>query len=535
MRGVDCGSLFAMSVGSAFGPGRVGSESTVHQPASMTDRGPLGIPYPWAALAVVCISVFLGTMDMSLVNIALPVLATEFDADTNAVIWVSLAFVLTSTSLALLMGRLADVYGRRRIFLIGSIIFAGGMAASAAAGSLLLLVVARTIQAVGSAMLISNGNAIVTAAVPEHRRAQSLGFVGAAVGAGLATGPVLGGLLLGVFDWRALFWARLPLAILIVILVARVLRETPADERARGLDITGSAILVAMLVSLTLGINRGNAWGWSSPAIVALLAGGVALVATFIVVERRAASPVVALDLFRNRAYSAAIGSSMLLFIGVASVMILMPFYLLDIRNYSAIEAGGVMAAQPIALLIFAPIVGRVADRVGARVPATLGVAVVAACLFALTTLDTTTSLVAIVPLLGLMGFGMALFQSPNNASVMSSVPPQRLGTASASISTARTIGQSTGMAIAGAVHIGQAAAYAAERSPLGLDDPAIRPDALVSGLELALVVGAAVAAAGVLVSWLRGSRATPADARRAAEARVQRRAPEGAPAGDGR
>ncbi len=506
----------------------------MHQPAATAERGPFGIPYPWAALAVVCISVFLGTMDMSLVNIALPVLATEFDAGTNAVIWVSLAFVLTSTSLALPMGRLADLYGRRRIFLTGSIIFAVGMAASAAAGSLLMLILARAIQAVGSAMLISNGNAIVTASVPEHRRAQSLGFVGAAVGAGLATGPVLGGVLLGVFDWRALFWARLPLAVLIVFLVAWVLRETPAEQRARGLDVTGSAVLVALLVSLTLGVNRGNEWGWTSPGIIGLFAGGIALVGAFIVIERRAASPVVALDLFRNRAYTCAIGTSMLLFIGIAAAMILMPFYLLDIRGYSSIEAGGVMAAQPIAMLIFAPIVGRLADRVGARVPATLGVAVAALALFSLTTLDTTTSLLLIIPLLGLLGFGNALFQSPNNSSVMSVVPQERLGTASASISTARTVGQSTGMALAGAIYVAQAAAYAAERSPLGLDDPAVRPEALVSGFEVSLMAGAAIAACGIIVSWLRGPRATPADARRATAERSDARRPQGAPAGDG-
>ena len=473
-----------------------------------------GIPYRWVALALVCTGVFLGTLDSSIVNIALPTLAREFDTSASNVIWVTLIFVIVNTGLALTLGRLGDIYGRKSLYVMGFAVFTVAAGLSALAGSLPELLATRALQAVGSAAVLANGAAIVTATFPASQRGRALGIQVATVGAGVASGPVLGGILVEVLDWRAIFWTRVPLGVMGSLLVWRFLRDTPPASRPRGLDIPGSAILFGMLSSLVLAVNRGDAWGWGSPAILGLFVASGSLLIAFILVERRSLSPVVDLALFKLRSYTASISAATLQFFGLSAVIILGPFYLVDARGFSTLEAGAILAAFPIAMLVISPFSGALSDRVGARLPSTCGLALACGALLFTATLDTDSSVAGIVVRLFLVGAGTALFSSPNTSTIMASVPPDRLGTASASQTTARTIGNSLGVAVAVALFSGQAAAYAASHSALGLDDPAIAPAAMVSGLRLALYVAAAVVAVGIPISLLRGPPpARPADA----------------------
>lgn len=464
-----------------------------------------GIPYRWIALGLVCLGVFLGTIDTSIVNIALPTLAEEFDVSTDDVLWVTLIFIVVSTGLSLIMGRLGDLYGRKHLYTIGFALFTAAAGLSAIAGSLPELLGARVIQAIGSSMVLANGAAIVTATFPASERGRGLGIQVATVGAGVASGPVLGGLLVDALDWRAIFWTRVPLGIVGSILVWRFLLDTPPDRRPRGLDLGGSFVIFAMLGALVLAVNRGAAWGWTSTPIVALFAVGSGLVLAFVAVERRVRSPVVDLALFRDRGYSAAVTAAILQFFGLSAVIILMPFFLVDGRGFDTLEAGGIMAAFPLAMLIISPISGVLTDRFGSRFLATLGLAVVTAGLLTMTTIDADTSVLGIIVRLFFVGTGTAIFSSPNTAAIMSSVPPDRLGTASASQTTARTIGNAIGIAVAGAIFASEAASYALSRSPDGLADPAVRADAYVNGIEVALIVAAVVAAVGIPASLLRG------------------------------
>ena len=218
--------------------GSPASDPQLHGPAI------LGVPYRWMALGLVCLGIFLGTLDTSIINIAMPGLAAEFDAATDQVIWVTLIFILVSTGLGLVMGRLGDLYGRKLLYIVGFVLFTGAAALSAIAGSLPELLGARTVQAIAASMVIANGAAIVTASFPEHQRGQALGIMIATVGAGVATGPVLGGVLIDVLDWRAIFWTRVPLGIIGAVLVAAILRDAPAEQRPKGLDLSGSLSLI---------------------------------------------------------------------------------------------------------------------------------------------------------------------------------------------------------------------------------------------------------------------------------------------------
>ena len=458
-------------------------------------------PLPWLVLAPVAGSVLLSTMDASIINIVLPTLASEFETTIDAVVWVVLVFVLLGTGLALPFGRLGDLYGRKRFFAGGNAIVALGLLSSGIAPSLPALVAARALQALGNAMVVSNGNAIVTASVPPERRGQALGLIGGTVGIGFAVGPVLGGVLDELIGWRAIFLARLPLALVLTLLLLLVLPRTSGEGRERGLDIPGSLALFGALASLTLAVNRGNAWGWTSPWIIALFASGLALLPLFVLIERRAASPVVALELLRIRAFSGSVGSGILFFWGFASVLVLLPFYLVGARGFSTLEAGAIMAAQPLTLFVFAPLTGRLADRAGPRLLVPLGLACASLGIALLALVDAGTSVPDVAARLSLVGFGMALFQSPNNSTIMGSVPAQRLGMASAAIVTARRIGQAGGIAVSGAVFTAAAGANLA-----AAEGSAARALAITGGLDAALLLAAAVVAAAIVVYWRWGA-----------------------------
>ena len=410
-----------------------------------------GIAYHWVALGLVCYGLFLGTMDTSIVNVALPTLASELDTSTENVLWVSLVYILFTTGLSLSMGRLGDLYGRKRIYVVGFAMFTVGMGMAAISGSLGELLGARIFQAVGASMSMASGAAIVVSTFPPSRRGQGLGIMAATVGAGVASGPVLGGVMVDLIDWRALFWTRIPAGVVGTLLVWWLLVDTPAERRPRGLDVPGSFLLFGLLSSAVLAVNRGVVWGWGSPAIVGLFLLSGALVVTFVWVERRTVSPVVDLALFGSRSFSGGVGAAVLQFMGLSAVVILMPFYLLDARGFSLLEAGGIMAALPLAMLVFSPSSGMLSDRFGVRVLTTLGLALVSVGLLLMATIDVETSVAGIVLRLIVIGIGTAIFQSPNTSSIMGSVGPDRLGTASAAATTARTSSNSNGISTAGA------------------------------------------------------------------------------------
>ena len=379
-----------------------------------------GVSYRWVALALVCTGVYLGTLDVSIVNIALPTLAQEFDATPDEVIWVGLIYVIINVGLALTLGRLGDIYGRKTLYVIGFAVFTVAAGLSALAGSLPELLATRAVQALGSAAILANGAAIVTATFPASQRGRALGIQVATVGAGVASGPVLGGALVEVLDWRAIFWTRVPLGVIGSLLVWRFLIDTPPASRPSGLDIPGSAILFGMLGSLVLGVNRGEAWGWASPEIIALQVIAAVLLVTFVVVERRSASPVVELALFKLRSYSASISAATLQFFGLSAVIILGPFYLVNARGFSTLEAGAITAAFPIAMLLISPFSGALSDRIGARIPSTAGLVIVVGGLLFTATLDVDTSVLGIVVRLFIVGAGTAIFASPNTSTIQS-------------------------------------------------------------------------------------------------------------------
>jgi EmrB/QacA subfamily drug resistance transporter len=470
------------------------------------------VPYRYAALGVVCLGVFIVMTDSTSTTIALPTLAETFDKSQNTILWVVLANSLIGVTLALTLGRFGDLYGRKRFFGAGFALFTIGAIAISSSGSFTELIGARVLQSLGTNMIMANVAAIVFVSFPPASRAAAFGIMSAVVGIGWASGPLIGGLLIEEINWRAIYWVRIPLGLAGIVLVWRVLRDTPRDLRPTGFDIPGALTLSGALFTAVLAVNRGGTWGWDSQSIIALFSLSALLIVSFVWIERRAASPVVALDLFRRRPFSGSAIAAVLLFFGINGTFVLIPFVLVTSKGLDTFETGAVLATLPLAMATMSPIAGWLSDRIAPRHLMTVGLLTTATGMLLLATMSIETSVLGIVLRLALAGAGRGLFDPPNMAVVMSSVPADRLGTASATTTGTRAIGSALGVAVGGAIFSAQSIAFANARSSQGLDDPAILPEALLSGLELAMFVAAGVAIFGAIVGWISiGKHAQPA------------------------
>lgn len=475
----------------------------------------------WRILVAIAFGTYVATMDFSIVNIALPTLSREFDASPDTVIWATLIFSLTATSLTLTAGRVGDLFGRRRVYLTGWFIFTVGMAGVGFAQSIGQLIALRAVQALGMSMVIANGTAIVVDAFPASERGRALGGTNAAVGAGLMSGPILGGLILSLVDWRAIFYLRVPFGIAAFFMVLLVVRERSGTATGRRLDIPGALALFGALGGTVLAMNRGVAWGWTSPVILGLFALGVVSAVAFVRIERRSPSPIVSLDLFRIRTFTLSALTLILNFVGQAAVTFLMPFYLIQVHGYSTAQAGLVIVTIPVLMLALAPLSGYVADRFGFRYQQALGSALVTLGLLSLTTLTAETPAVAIIARLSLIGLGSAIFQSPNSSAIMGSVPPQQLGTASASVATSRNIGNATGLALMGTILV---AVASSQLGTSAVSTDQIPAEVLLDGIRIGFLVGGAISVLAVVVASLpkghqHRASATPPDSSAPAKA----------------
>ena len=471
------------------------------------------IPYHWVAAIVVCVGTFLGVMDNTITNIALPTLKDEFDRSLDDVIWVALSFIVVSTGLSLTMGRLGDLYGRKKLYAWGFVVFTIATFLSSISGSLEELVGTRVLQAIGSSMTIANGAAIITASFPPSKRGTGLGLIVSTVGAGAAAGPILGGLLIDLLDWRAIFWTRVPFGLLAALLAWRFLKDAPSHQRPKGLDIPGAVLLFGMLACLTFGINRARDLGLTSTFVMVVLAAGLVFMVWFIIVERRSPSPVVDLGLFKGRGFSFGILAAILQFFGMSFTFYLVPTLLQDGRGFTATETALMMMPLSLMMLIWSPVSGRMSDRLGSRPLTTVGMVLVCVALFLISRTTADTSPIDFAMRMMLLGIGTATFGSPNTSVIMSAVPPERLGTASASQTTARTFGNSFGTSVGVAVMTSVAASFA-----LNNGVSAESGEAVTQGFRTALLVATIAASPAILLSLLGGQRGVRVVAEKAAE-----------------
>lgn len=465
-------------------------------------EAPVGGPSKWIVLAVAGSGVYMATLDSGIVNVALPTLTHAFDAPVVQTQWVILGYLLCITGLLLPAGRLADIAGRKKVFLGGFVIFTLASALCGLAPSLWALVAARVVQGVGGAMMQANSLALVTQAFPGSERGQALGLNMAIVSAGLLSGPVVGGLIIEWFGWPWIFFVNVPIGIVATLFGVRQLREAPVRPGQR-FDLPGAALFLLLVVGLLLTLNAGGQQSWTAPPVLVLGAATVGAGLLLWAAERRAAQPMIEVALFRNQGFRASILAAFMLFLGVSHTQLLLPFYLERVVGLTTAQVGLLLVTGPATVLVLAPIAGALSDRLGSRLLATIGALVGVAGLVSMALLRADSTVVDIVPRQMLVAIGMALFGSPNGSALFGSLPRERYGVGGAYQSLTRNLGQSIGQASAAALWTAVVMAAAG-----GLDVNQAPVEALMAGFGAAFAVAAVLALLGAVISLVARPRA---------------------------
>ena len=428
----------------------------------------------------------MANLDTSIVNIGLPTIASAFAVPpSGAIEWIIIAYLLTIAAILVPVGRLADSVGRKRIWMTGLALFSLGSALCGGAPALLPLVLARGLQGVGAAMIMTLGPALLTQVFPSAQRGRALGGLAVAVALGASIGPTAGGLITAHLSWRWIFWVNLPIGAIGLGASALFLSERILQRRAR-FDLLGSLLLGPGLVALTLGLSFGQQWGWTSPRLLAVLAAGIVMFAALAWVERHRALPLISASLLRNRAFLAANASLVLGVLGLFAVGFMMPFYLEALRHFSTIDAGVIMSALPLTLAVVAPVSGALADRFGTRWLAAGGLALASLGLVLLGQLDARASVGDVTLRLILTGIGQGMFQAPTNSAIMGAAPRDQQASAGGVLATGRVVGQSLSVAVAGAIFAASGGALAGQALLRGAS---FAPDRLLA-LQAAFLQG---------------------------------------------
>ena len=379
------------------------------------------------------------------VIIALPTIGKELSLDAVMLGWIATAFLLVSASLLVPFGRIADIHGRKRVFTCGIVIFTVASLLSGMASSATMLISFRVLQGIGAAMIAGTGVAIVTSVFPADERGKALGINVAAVYAGLSLGPVLGGILTQHFGWRSIFFVNVLLGLIVIAVILWKLKGEWAEAKGERFDFVGSIIYSLALVALIYGFTL-------LPAMLGvwLIVAGVIGFSAFARWEMKATSPFLDINLFRNnRVFTFSNLAALINYSATFAVVFLLSLYLQYIRGLNPQNAGLILVAMPAVQAIFSPVAGRLSDKIEPRIIASAGMAVTTAALVLFIFLNGETSMAFIIANLILIGFGLALFSSPNTNAVMSSAPTKAYGVASATVATMRQVGMVFSMGVA--------------------------------------------------------------------------------------
>jgi EmrB/QacA subfamily drug resistance transporter len=418
---------------------------------ALSDVSPRRTSMVWIIVATVCIGSFMGQLDASITQLVLPALERKFTVSIGEVSWVAVMFLLVVSVMLPICGRLADMYGRKKLYVAGFVVFIAGSALCGCAPGIAWLIGARALQAVGAAMLSANSVAIIVSTAGEKLRGKALGFQTTVQAVGLCAGPTVGGWIVDTLDWRWVFWVNVPFGIAGTVLAWFIIPETSAAKPGSRFDVLGAILLVPGLGTLMLAINQVGSWGLTSPGVVGSAVAGIVLMAAFVVWERHSLDPLVPLELFKKWSFASGNLVSLLAYTILFGLFFLMPFAFERVFKESAFSAGLRLTTIPIALGLLAPIAGALSDRIGNRVLCTGGMLIVFSGLVLLF-LELGVgrpSLIIVTLSLFIVGVGEGVFVAPNNNAIMGSASISEAGEASSLMNLTRNLGTSVGIAMA--------------------------------------------------------------------------------------
>jgi EmrB/QacA subfamily drug resistance transporter len=451
----------------------------------------------WWTLAAVAFGLFMIMLDNTVVNVALPSIARDLHISISELEWIVTGYALVFAALLITGGKLADMYGRRKIFVIGLAVFSLSSLACGFAPSAGFLIGARMVQGVGAALMSPATLSIITATFPPRQRGQAIGIWAGVSALALAIGPLVGGLIVDNIGWNWIFFVNVPVGVLGIVVSLLVIKESRDTSHEQSVDLPGLITSGLALFALSYALIEGNRRGWASAEILGLFAASAVLLAAFIVLESRQRLPMLDLSLFKISSFVGANVVALLVSLGMFGVFFFISLYVQNILGYSPTKAGAVFLPMTVLIILIAPIAGKQSDRIGGRWLMGGGMTLLGISLLLYQRAGVDTGFLTLLPSMLLGGVGMAMTMSPMTSTAMGSVPVDKAGVGSGVLNSFRQIGGALGIALMGAI----VASYlrAPVRSPLAKQQ-------FVDGLHAALLVSAGItfAAAAVAVALVR-------------------------------
>ena len=460
-------------------------------------------PHKWWILAAIGVSLLMGSIDGTIVNVALPTLTRELNTSFAIIQWIVLAYLLGLAVLMLSMGRLGDMIGKKKVFLAGLIVFVIGSILCGLSPNVYWLIGFRFFQSVGAAMMLALGVAIVTETWPLRERGKAIGISGGIISLGIAAGPALGGFILHHLTWRWIFFVNIPIGVVALALVWLYIPPLKPRKSGERFDFAGAILVGIGLLALSLSMTFGQRIGFTSPQALGLFAISIVAFLAFFWAESRARYPMVDISLLKNPNFSLNLLTGFLTFVAISAVVLLLPFYLELVMGLDQQQLGLMMAVVPIVLGVLGPLSGTLSDRYGTRPVSLIGLVILMIGYLTLVTLTVSSRPIDFILALLPVGIGMGVFQSPNNTAIMSAAPRPRLGVASGMLSMTRTLGQSTGIALLGAFFAARLNAYSGKI----VDINSAIPQNIVKAMDDQFFAAAALIAIGLVVSIYVGWR----------------------------
>jgi EmrB/QacA subfamily drug resistance transporter len=406
----------------------------------------------WWTLAAMCFALFMIMLDNTVVNVALPSIQRDFDASLSALEWTLNAYTLTFAVLLITGGRLGDIFGRRRMFLFGVVVFAAASATIGFAPSDEWLVASRAVQGIGAAFMMPGTLSIIANAFPPEERGKAIGTWAGVSAIALALGPLVGGWLTEDVSWRAIFFLNLPFALGAVVVTLFAAEESRDETVSRSVDVPGIATLTVSLTALVLALVEGNAWGWGSARIIGLFVLAAVAAIAFAAIERRSRAPIVDFESLRSKQFLGANVVAFTVTFGMFAMFFFLALYMQNILGYSPLETGVRFLPSTLVIIVAGPVSGRLADKIGPRPLMVTGLLVAAGSLFWQSHIEVDTSYAFLLPAFVLMGAGLGLVMSPMSTAALNAVDRTKAGVASGTLSMFRMIGGTFGIAALGAL-----------------------------------------------------------------------------------
>jgi EmrB/QacA subfamily drug resistance transporter len=450
----------------------------------------------WWTLAAVAFGLFMIMLDNTIVNVALPSIQRSLHMSISSLEWIVTAYALTFAALLITGGKLGDLYGRRKMFILGLAVFTLSSLACGLSPNAGFLIGARAVQGVGAALMNPATLSIITATFPPKQRGQAIGIWAGVSALALAIGPLIGGLIVDNINWHWIFYVNIPVGVVGILVSRLVIAESRDTSHEQSIDLPGLLTSGLALLSLSYALIEGNRHGWGSPEIIGLFAGAAVLLGVFIRLELRQRLPMLDLGLFRIGSFAGANLVAMLVSLGMFGVFFFISLYVQNVLGYSPTKAGAIFLPMTVLIIVVAPIAGKLSDRVGSRWLMGAGMSILGVSLLLYQRIGVHSSFVSLLPQLLLGGVGMALTMSPMTSAAMASVPVDKAGVGSGVLNSFRQMGGSLGIALMGAILLSYQHPTASR---------AVAAQQFVNGLHAALLVSAfiafaAAAAAIVLV-----------------------------------